>query len=260
MADIRCTITRRPNDGDRCARFCGDEHMKTGVSSSLCPVIFHSERGGFCLWERHPCLSPPGVSFVLSHRRVIRSASVFGPMEGARGDEEWLVVLGMGTTTLFESAQPLVQAVGATTFALVDVTVTDASTLAHGDRLYVGPGTWERVVGIERRLTTEELGPAVRAVLAPTIERLIRRNEERFIEVFNMTMFEDREGHPLDLLAGLSDDCQAAIVAARSQRRFRDFADLTDRVACVEQPWELLVERVLLELRGDADPYRWLTA
>lgn len=73
-------------------------------------------------------------------------------MEGARADEEWLVVLDVGTTTPFESAQPLVQAVGTTTFALVDVTVTGAPDLAQGDRLYVGPGTWERVVGIEHRL------------------------------------------------------------------------------------------------------------
>jgi putative nucleotide binding protein len=176
------------------------------------------------------------------------------------GDEEWLVVLGVGTTTPFESPQPVVQAVGATRFALVDVTVTDASALDAGDRLYVGPGAWEQVVGIERHLTTQQLSPAVRAVLARTVERCIRHNEQRFIECYNTTVLDDLDEHPLALLPGLSPACREAIVAARRQRRFTDVGDLTARVACLDQPWDLLGERVLLELRGGEDTYRWLTA
>jgi putative nucleotide binding protein len=180
-------------------------------------------------------------------------------MHTAIADEEWLVVLGVGTTTPFESAQPLVQAVATTSFALVDVIVTDASALDRGDRLYVGPGAWDRVVGIDRQLSYHALPAVVQGVLGPTIERIIQRNEDRFIEVFNTTILDDHDGHPLDLLSGLSADCREAIVAERSQRRFADFTDLTARVECVKQPWNLVAERVLTELRGDDDTYRWLT-
>jgi predicted nucleic acid-binding OB-fold protein len=174
-------------------------------------------------------------------------------------DDDWLVVLAVGTTTPFESSQPLVQAIATTTFTMIDVTVTDASDLAQGDRLYVGPGMWDRVVGIDRQVTYDALPAVVQGVLGPLIERIITRNERRFIEAFNTTLLDDHESHPLDLLSGLSADCQGAIVAERSQRRFTDFTDLTDRVACCEQPWTLLAERVLLELREE-DTYRWLTA
>jgi putative nucleotide binding protein len=178
---------------------------------------------------------------------------------GVTDDDDWLVVLAVGTTTPFESVHPLVQVVGTTTFALVDVTVTDASDLTQGDRLYVGPGRWDRVVGIERPLTYHALPAVVQGVLGPLIERIITRNEGRFIEAFNTTLLDDHEGHPLALLPGLSANCQAAIVAERSQRRFADFTDLTDRVACCEQPWTLLAERVLLELRESEEAYHWLT-
>jgi putative nucleotide binding protein len=181
-------------------------------------------------------------------------------MHAAITDEEWLVVLAIGTTTPFESAQPLVQAVGTMTFTLVDVTVTDASELDRGDRLYVGPGAWDRVVEIDRRLSYHTLSAVVQGVLGPTIERIIRRNEDRFIEAFNTTILDDHDGHPLDLLPGLSPDCQGAIVAERSQRRFTDFADLTTRVDCCDHPCAVVAERVLSELRGDEDIYRWLTA
>lgn len=180
-------------------------------------------------------------------------------MHAAIADEEWLVVCAVGTTTPFESAHPLVQAVGTTTFALVDVTVTDTSALDQGDRLYVGPGTWDRVVGIDRRLSYHALPAVIQGLLGPTIERIIQRNEDRFIEAFNTTVLVDCDGHPLELLAGLSPACREAIVAERSQRRFADFADLTTRVECVEQPENLLGKRVLAELHGD-DRYRWLTA
>jgi putative nucleotide binding protein len=181
-------------------------------------------------------------------------------MHAAIADDDWLVVLGVGTTTPFASAQPPVQAVATTSFALVDVTVTDATDRAQGDRLYVGPGRWERVIEIDRQLTYDDLTPAVQGVLEATVERIITHNERRFIEAFNTTRLDDRDGHPLDLLSSLSADCQDAIIAERSQRRFTDFTDLTTRVACCEQPWDRLVDRVLLELREGKDTYRWLTA
>ena len=181
-------------------------------------------------------------------------------MQETIADDDWLVVLAIGTTTPFESAHPLVQAVATTSFALVDVIVTDASALDRGDRLYVGPGAWEQVVGIDRQLSYYTLPAVVQGVLGPTIERIIRRNEDRFIEAFNTTTLPDRDEHPLELLPGLSADCREEIVAERSQRRFSDFAALTDRVACCEQPCALVAERVLAELCGDDDTYRWLTA
>jgi putative nucleotide binding protein len=180
-------------------------------------------------------------------------------MHAAIADEEWLVVLAVGTTTPFESAQPLVQAVATTSFALVDVIVTDASALDRGDRLYVGPGAWDRVVEIDRQLTYHALPAVVQGLLGPTIERIIRRNEDRFIEAFNTTMLDDRDGHPLALLPGLSADCREEIIAERSQHRFSDFAALTTRVDCCDHPCALVAERVLLELREGEEAYQWLT-
>lgn len=181
-------------------------------------------------------------------------------MHAAIADEEWLVVLAVGTTTPFECAEPLVQAVATTSFALVDVTVTDASVLDQDDRLYVGPGAWDRVVGIDRQLSYHALPAVVQGLLGPMIEQIIRRNENRFIEAFNTTVLDDCDCHPLALLPGLSAACREAIIAERSQRRFIDFADLTDRVVCCDHPCAMVAERVLAELRGDDDTYRWLTA
>lgn len=81
-------------------------------------------------------------------------------MREALGDEEWLVVLAVGTTTPFESAQPLVQALGTRAFTLVDVTVRDASTLSEGERLWVrGIGCWESNANSSHRNSLLRYGP-----------------------------------------------------------------------------------------------------
>lgn len=169
------------------------------------------------------------------------------------------MVLATGPPPATASDRPLVQGLGVTTFPLLEVTVTDASELKWGDRLYIGPGAWDRVEQIERRLTYDELAPTVQSTLWPTIEALIRHNEAQCIEYFNTTMLNDLDIHPLALLPDLAPDCRNAIIAARRQGRFADFADLTARVKCLDRPRELLVKRVLVELRADENAYHWLT-
>jgi putative nucleotide binding protein len=174
-------------------------------------------------------------------------------------DEEWLMVLAARAPPLLGNPQPLVQGLATTGFRLLAVTVTDESNLSWGDRLYIGPGVWDRVVGIEQQLTYQWLTPAVQSVLQPTVAAIIRRNETRFIEAFNTTVLDDLDGHPLALLSNLVPDCRKAVIEERSKRRFNDFGDLTARVDCLDQPQELLVERVLDELRAGEDAYHWLT-
>jgi putative nucleotide binding protein len=180
-------------------------------------------------------------------------------MRGEAGTGEWVMVLTASAPPLVASEQPLIQAMDMTGFRLLAVAVADSSDLSWGDRLYIGPGAWDRVVGIERQLTYQWLTPTVQRVLAPTVAAIIRRNEARFIEVFNTTVLDDLDDHPLALLPGLARDCRESIIDARAQRRFADFGDLIARVPCLDQPQDLLVERVLVELRESEDTYHWLT-
>lgn len=171
--------------------------------------------------------------------------------------DEWVIVLA--TASRARHDQPLVQGLGVRTFRLLAIEVANASECTWGDRLYVGPGSWDRVQRIDRRLSYHELTPAVQSILWLTVEPLIRRNETRFIEYYNTTALNAFDAHPLTLLDGLAPDCRNTLITARHQDRFTDFTDLTTRVPCLDRPVELLVERVLVELRDSDDTYHWLT-
>lgn len=186
--------------------------------------------------------------------------AVFTYMNEEIEDEEWLTVLAARAPPLMGRELPVVQCLATTGFRLLAVTVTDVDTCSWGDRLYVGSGSWDRVVGIEQRLTYQWLTPAVQRTLQPTVEAVIRRDEERFIEAFNTTILEGIDAHPLMLLTALEPACREAIRTERTQRRFDDFEDLTTRVACCDHPQELLLKRIIAEIRVGDDGYRWLTA
>lgn len=174
--------------------------------------------------------------------------------------EEWLIVLAARPPPLMGRDPPVIQCLATTGFRLLAVRVTDVSACSWGDRLYVGSGLWDRVEEIEQSLTYQWLTPAVQQILRPTVGAVIHRDEGRFIEAFNTTILEGVDVHPLMLLTALEPACREAIMAERAQRRFSDFGDLTNRVACCDNPQELLIERVIAEIRVGDDGYRWLTA
>lgn len=175
-------------------------------------------------------------------------------------DEEWVMVVATHPPPLVGYGSPVVQCLTMRGFRLVAVAVTDASACQWGDRLYVGPGSWDRVEAIEHRLSYEWLTPAVQEILRPTVAAIIRHDESRFIEAFNTTILDDLDAHPLTLLTALAPDCREAIRAERATQRFADFADLTARVACCERPQAVVADRVLAELQADEEGYRWLTS
>lgn len=174
--------------------------------------------------------------------------------------EEWLIVLAAHPPQFMGYNPPVVQCLATTGFGLLAVRVTDVSACSWGDRLYVGSGLWDRVEEVEQHLTYQGLTPAIQQILWPTIEAVVRRDEERFIEAFNTTILEGVDVHPLMLLTALEPVCREAIMAERAQRRFSDFGDLMNRVTCCDNPHELLTSRIIDEIRVGDDGYRWLTA
>jgi putative nucleotide binding protein len=180
-------------------------------------------------------------------------------MESDYQNEEWLTVVATGSTAPTHSAGQLVQGVGNIGFPLLEVVVSDTVSLSVGDQLYIGPGTWDRVARVRGRLAYQMLTPRAKDMLATTIAEIIRNDEERFIEYFNITTLEGLTGHPLELLPGLDDDCRETIIAERTNGPFADFADLKDRVECLQQPHDFLITRVMFELQACDGKYHLLT-
>ncbi|WP_266080839.1 DUF655 domain-containing protein [Haladaptatus caseinilyticus] len=57
--------------------------------------------------------------------------------------------------------------------------------------------------------------------------------------------------HQLDLLPGVGPTLRDRIIEKRRRRSFENFSDLEERVTGLHAPTEIVVERILLELRGE---------
>ena len=58
--------------------------------------------------------------------------------------------------------------------------------------------------------------------------------------------------HSLELLPGIGKRHLTAILDAREEKKFESFEDITNRVQLLQDPIKLLVDRVIMELKGDS--------
>ncbi len=178
-------------------------------------------------------------------------------MEQREELEEYGVVLEYLPTGKSFSAnpEPIVQLIGEERFTLLEVLLKPGVQVKLEERLYIGKAERDKVSLIKTRLAYSELTEGARNELAAAVASIIRRNEPRFVSVFNKAGPLNIREHSLELLPGIGKKHLQAILNAREQKEFESFADLTTRVTLLQDPVKLLTERVLTELREESRFY-----
>lgn len=165
--------------------------------------------------------------------------------------EEWLVVLAVLPAAATDSDVALVQGIGEEYFTLMEVEAPADTDLTASDRVELAESG--RLGSVTRQLTYETLTESAQAALRATVGASIQRHEDRFIDWYNTAEPISLRRHQLDLLPGIGTSLRDAIIDKRKRRPFEDFTDLEERVEQLRTPHEILVERVLTELREDTD-------
>ncbi len=151
-------------------------------------------------------------------------------------------------------SEPIVQLIGETRFTLLEAVpkVTDIRT---EERIYIGKGVRDKISLIKSRLAYENLTEGSRSELPISIASIIRGDEKRFVDFFNNASPLNIRMHTLELLPGIGKKHLQAILEAREEKPFESFADISQRVALLQDPVKLLMERVLMELKGESRFY-----
>jgi putative nucleotide binding protein len=149
--------------------------------------------------------------------------------------------------------QPLAYALDVEDFALYELVVESDADVAIGDRISVPDAAFvERVVETDY----DDLPGGARSELDYAVEDLVAANEQRFVDVYNEAQPITLRLHQLNLLPGIGKKLRNAILDARERRPFESFEDLQSRVSGLHNPEEILVERILEELREEDLKYR----
>jgi putative nucleotide binding protein len=164
--------------------------------------------------------------------------------------EEYVIILDflpygypMGKRTT-----PVAQAVGVSTFILLEIIPRRGVQLIAKEKVYVGPEKREKVYYIAGRLSKEKLTETAKVQLHEFIENVVKDNEKIYIEFFNKAQPINTRLHQLELLPGFGHKHTQELVNARDEKPFKSFEDIKTRVKSIPDPKKAIEKRLIEEL------------
>jgi putative nucleotide binding protein len=145
----------------------------------------------------------------------------------------------------------LVHALGGS-FALLECTLSGDRVLEAGDRLELEG----ELVASTREIEYDDLTSNARDNLRTAVESVVDADERRFVDFYNDAQPITTRLHSLDLLPGIGKKLRNNVLDERKRGPFESFADVKDRVAGLHNPREVIVDRVMEELREEELKYR----
>jgi putative nucleotide binding protein len=149
---------------------------------------------------------------------------------------------------------PLAYALGIEEFRMFEVTLEEDVSLTITDRFDADRSN--DLVASLREIDYEDLSGAGQSELEHAIRDVVESNERRFVDFFNDAQPITLRLHQLNLLPGIGKKLRNNILEQRKRKPFESFEDLADRVSGLHSPKEVLVERILEELREEDLKYR----
>ncbi len=149
---------------------------------------------------------------------------------------------------------PVAFAVGEADFRLVEAALTDDAGINIGDRIEIDP-PGDNVKTL-RTVSYDDLSSTAESELEYAIEEIIDTDEERFVDFYSDAQPITTRLHTLNLLPGIGKKLRNNVLDARKRSPFESFEDIEDRVSGLHNPKDVLIERILEELREEDLKYR----
>jgi len=151
---------------------------------------------------------------------------------------------------------PIAYALGEDRFRLFELTLDGDADVGIGDRVVVESAGDRDAVTSAREVAYDDLSNAATSELEYAVEAIVDADERRFVGFFNDAQPITLRLHQLNLLPGIGKKLRNNVLDERKRGPFESFEELTDRVAGLHNPRDVLVERILEELREEDLKYK----
>ncbi|APW98096.1 adenosine deaminase [Halobiforma lacisalsi AJ5] len=151
---------------------------------------------------------------------------------------------------------PAGYALGVEDFQLYQVAFDEDERLTIGTKVVVEPPAERDVVTECNEVEYDDLSSGAQSELEYVVQDLVEENEDRFVDFYNEAQPITLRLHQLNLLPGIGKKLRNSILDERKRKPFESFEDLSERVSGLHDPDEVLVERILQELRDDDLKYQ----
>ncbi|SFR60018.1 DUF655 domain-containing protein [Halogeometricum limi] len=151
---------------------------------------------------------------------------------------------------------PLAYALGERNFRLFELRLGDDSDVSIGDRVVLYPAERREAVEEFREVSYDDVSNTAHSELEYVVEDVVTENERRFVDFYNDAQPITLRLHQLNLLPGIGKKLRNNILDERKRGPFESFEELEERVSGLHHPREVLVERIMEELRDDDLKYK----
>jgi putative nucleotide binding protein len=152
--------------------------------------------------------------------------------------------------------QPVAYALGEADFTLFELTLAEDADVGIGDRVVVSPDTDRDRVTRVRAVDYDDVSNGAHSELEYVVADIVETDERRFVDFYNDAQPITLRLHQLNLLPGIGKKLRNNILDERKRKPFESFEELEERVSGLHRPKEVLVERVLEELRDEDLKYK----
>jgi putative nucleotide binding protein len=183
------------------------------------------------------------------------------PQRKPEAKEEYVIVLDFlpngypfDNRPMFQKT-PIVQAVGKTTLALLELVPKKDVFLQPHEEVYIGEGKRDKIHHIVGRMKFESMTSTASKELEFIVSEYVKREEAKFVNFFNTAGSLSTRMHRLELLSGLGKKKMWEIIEEREVEPFKSFEDLRKRIALMPDPIKLISKRIILEMNGNEKHY-----
>jgi putative nucleotide binding protein len=165
--------------------------------------------------------------------------------------DEYIIVLDFLSRGHADSrrAEPIAQGIGNNFLSLLEVVIKPDVVVKPGDLLYIGEKKRDHVKYIKGRIRYDSLTGYAKKELEDVIDKIIEKNEKRFVNFFNIAGPVSTRLHSLELLPGIGKKHMWAIIGERKRKKFDNFKDLKKRVDMLPDPKRMIKRRIIDELK-----------
>jgi putative nucleotide binding protein len=145
----------------------------------------------------------------------------------------------------------IITALGEERLTILEVLGTPNSTFDVGERIYIGKEGRTKVLSVLGKMEYKRISVASQTELPAVVEKIVRKNEQRFVDYLNNAQPLTPRIHALELIPGVGKTYMKVILEEREKRKFVDFKDLQERVG-LKEPIKHISKRIIEEITGES--------
>ena len=167
--------------------------------------------------------------------------------------EEYAYVLNFDTRGKSQTVRGrdgiILSAVGEQRLTLLEILGSEDSSFEIGEKIFIGKEGRTKVESVLGKLDYTKISSNAQNELPNIIEKIVRTNEEYFVDYINNAQPITPRKHSLELIPGIGKTYLKILLDQITKKKFTDYNDLENR-AGLKEPVKHLTKRIMEEITG----------